>query len=74
MLRKELKTAKKVEGNLFGEITGNKKTVIDMNQDTYKDKRKAEDTNNRILALKAKHENEKDNFEKKIKDLQEKLK
>jgi len=34
----------------------------------------SEETNNQILALKAKHEAEKFTFEKKIKDLQEKLK
>lgn len=32
------------------------------------------ETNNQILALKAKHEEEKENFEKQIKKLQEKLK
>lgn len=36
--------------------------------------RVTEETNNQILALKAKHEAEKYNFERKIKDLQEKLK
>lgn len=45
-----------------------------MNSSTYQGQRVSEETNNQILALKAKHEAEKFNFERKIKDLQDKLK
>lgn len=45
-----------------------------LNATTYSGQRVSEETNNQILALKAKHEAEKFNFERKIKDLQEKLK
>lgn len=40
----------------------------------YTEGRKADGTHNQILALKKKHEDEKENFERKIKDLQDKLK
>lgn len=40
----------------------------------YTEGRKADGTHNQILALKKKHEDEKESFEKRIKDLQEKLK
>lgn len=45
-----------------------------MSTQSYKGKKNAEETNNQILALKAKHEADKQNFESKIQDLQEKLK
>ena len=45
-----------------------------LNRTTYQGQRVSEETNNQILALKAKHEAEKFNFERKIKDLQDKLK
>jgi len=44
------------------------------NVSTYSGQRVAEETNNQILALKAKSEAEKFNFERKLKDLQDKLK
>jgi hypothetical protein len=45
-----------------------------LNVSSYTGQRVSEETNNQILALKAKHEAEKYNFERKIKDLQDKLK
>ena len=45
-----------------------------LNTTTYQGQRVSEETNNKILALKAQHEAEKFNFERKIKDLQDKLK
>lgn len=45
-----------------------------LNGNTFQGQRMSEETNNQILALKAKHEAEKFNFERKIKDLQDKLK
>jgi hypothetical protein len=41
-----------------------------MSTQTYKGKKNTEETNNQILALKAKHEADKQNFERKIRDLQ----
>ena len=40
-----------------------------LNQTSQFGQRVSEETNNQILALKAKHEAEKFNFERKIKDL-----
>jgi hypothetical protein len=44
-----------------------------LNQQTYNGQRFCQDTNDQILALKAKHEIDKFTFEHKILDLQEKL-
>lgn len=51
-----------------------KKRVEDENLKYSKGKRFAEETNIHILALKAKHEREKEKFDIEIKVLQEKLK
>lgn len=53
-----------------------KKTIRkakDTNSDYIKDRKKAEETHDQILALKAKHEEEKARFEKEIRNLQERL-
>ena len=44
-----------------------------INQTTYQGQRVSEETNNSILAIKAKHETEKADFEKRIKLMQDKL-
>ncbi len=51
-----------------------KRRVEDENTKYSKGKRFAEETNIHILALKAKHEKEKEKFDVEIKMLQEKLK
>lgn len=74
VLRKEMRTALKVHRSLKKDINSAMDSALKLNTTTYQGKRTAEETNNHILALKAKHEAEKQNFERKIKDLQEKLK
>ena len=51
-----------------------KKDATSTNKDYISGSKQADETNNQILALKAKHEEEKDRFELEIKKLQERLK
>lgn len=51
-----------------------KKDAIVSNKDYIVGSKHADETNNQILALKAKHEEEKERFELEIKKLQERLK
>lgn len=51
------------------DIVGTSENAKKLNVSTYQGQRVSEETNNQILALKAKHEAEKYNFERKIKDL-----
>ena len=51
-----------------------KKEAVGTNKDYITGSKHADETNNQILALKAKHEEEKEKFELEIKKLQEKLK
>lgn len=73
-MRKEMKNQLRVNKNLFKDIVSTAENAKKMNVTTYQGQRISEETNNQILALKAKHEAEKYNFERKIKDLQDKLK
>jgi chromosome segregation ATPase len=68
-LRKELISTQLGLRKLNSKINKSKNESITSNQDYTKGKAKAEETNNRILALKAKHENEKNKFEYEIKRL-----
>lgn len=51
-----------------------KKEAVSTNKDYIQGSKHADETNNQILALKAKHEEEKEKFELEIKKLQERLK
>jgi hypothetical protein len=51
-----------------------KDDITQMSTESINNNRVASETNNQILALKAKHEEEKERFEIEIKKLQEKLK
>jgi uncharacterized coiled-coil DUF342 family protein len=65
-LRKEHKNAFKVTNVLKKEIRKCKDNAVKMSTTTNSGKNHAEEMNNKILALKAKHEAEKQNFEHKI--------
>lgn len=69
-----MKNQNRVNKNLYKEIGSISDNAKKLNVSTYTGSRISEETNNQILALKAKHEAEKYNFERKIKDLQDKLK
>lgn len=74
VLRREKIAQKQVAESLGSDIGKLKKRVEDENLKYSKGKRFAEETNIHILALKAKHEKEKEKFDIEIKVLQEKLK
>ena len=74
VMRKEMKNQMRVNKTLIRDITSTSENAKKLNVTTYQGQRISEETNNQILALKAKHEAEKFNFERKIKDLQDKLK
>lgn len=71
--RKELDTGEKVLAGLTKDLKKATKQIKKMNMDNVKMASDTEDTHNQILALKAKHEQEKHNFEGKMQDLQKKL-
>ena len=73
-MRKEMKNQVRVNHGYNKEIHKANDKAKNLNRTTYQGQRVSEETNNQILALKAKHEAEKFNFERKIKDLQDKLK
>ncbi len=56
------------------QISKIKKEAVVINKDSFQGSKHAGETNNQILALKAKHEEEKEKFELEIKKLQERLK
>ena len=68
-MRKEMKNQQRVNKTLLKDIVSTADNAKKMNVTTYQGQRISEETNNQILALKAKHEAEKFNFERKIKDL-----
>ncbi len=74
VMRKEQRNQLRVNKGLQKEIVQTSDDAKKLNVTTYHGQRISEETNNQILALKAKHEAEKYNFERKIKDLQDKLK
>ena len=69
-----MKNQQRVNKTLMRDIISTTENAKKMNVTTYQGQRISEETHNQILALKAKHEAEKYNFERKIKDLQDKLK
>ena len=68
-MRKEQKNQNRVNKTLNKDIGVTVDKARGMNVSTYSSSKVADETNNQILALKAKHESEKYNFERKIKDL-----
>lgn len=73
-MRKEQKNQTRVNENYDKELKSLNNKVLTMAKSSQQSQRQSEDTNNQILALKAKHEAEKVHFETKIKVLQMKLK
>ena len=74
MCRKQQDVQNKVNNGYNREIKGIVDRVKKLNNLTQNGQRGSEETQNQILALKAKHDIDKFNFEHKIMDLQEKLK
>lgn len=74
VMRKEMKNQIRVNHGYGKDIKVTNEKAKKLNTTTYQGQRVSEETNNKILALKAQHEAEKFNFERKIKDLQDKLK
>lgn len=68
-MRKQQKNQVRVNKTLNKDIKTTHESCIKLNSSQYIGQRVTEETNNQILALKAKHEAEKYNFERKIKDL-----
>ncbi len=73
VMRKELKTTNKVLKGLDRDMMKLTKKIKKVNEDNATMQKDTEETNNQILALKAKHENDKNKFEEKMQDLQKKL-
>lgn len=73
VMRKEILTAKRVLGSLDDDINSKREEIKTVNEKVIKAKKNTEDTNVRILVLKSRHEAEKQTFEKKIMELQDKL-
>ncbi len=69
VMRKEQRNQLRVNKTLNKDIGSTADDAKKLNVTTYQGQRISEETNNQILALKAKHEAEKYNFERKIKDL-----
>mmetsp|Transcript_16167 Transcript_16167/g.27354 ORF Transcript_16167/g.27354 Transcript_16167/m.27354 type:complete len:205 (+) Transcript_16167:19-633(+) len=74
VMRKEMRNQIRVNQGYNRDIKVAKEKAKKLNATTYQGQRVSEETNNQILALKAKHEAEKINFELKLKDLHKKLK
>ena len=72
-MRKEIKTANKIVGQLEKAIGKEMKKIKKANQENNDMKTETEQTHNQILALKVKNEEEKKNFEDTIKKLQQQL-
>jgi len=71
VMRKEMRNQIRVNSGYNKDIKVANEKAKKLNLTTYQGQRVSEETNNQILALKAKHEAEKFNFERKIKHLQE---
>ena len=74
MLRKEMSSVSSEIEGLKKNIKKNKKEAENQNRDYIMGKKVAEEANNQIIALRAKHEEEKDRFENEIKKLSDRLK
>ena len=74
VLRKELTSSNNECARYSKTIKKNRKKAEDENRDYQAVSKIADETNNQIIALQAKHEEEKQKFEKEIQALQVKLK
>jgi hypothetical protein len=74
IMRKEILFAHDSIEQMARQIGKIKKEAVVSNKDYIQGSKHADETNNQILALKAKHEEEKEKFELEIKKLQERLK
>jgi coiled-coil domain-containing protein 63/114 len=74
IMRKEILFAQDSIVQMGRQIGRIKKEAVGTNKDYITGSKHADETNNQILALKAKHEEEKEKFELEIKKLQERLK
>lgn len=73
VMRKEQKNQSRVNKGYGHEIKQTAGKAIKLHGTSFQGQKSYEETNNHILALKAKAETEKNNFETKIKELQDKL-
>lgn len=73
VMRKEQKNQTRVNKGYGHEIKHTAEKVKKLHGASFQGQKNYEETNNHILALKAKAETEKNNFESKIKELQDKL-
>ena len=71
--RKQLRNQTRVNNGYVREINNTIEKIKQLNNLTYNGQRFCEETNNQILALKKKHEEDKEAFEVRILDLQSKL-
>ena len=74
ILRKDMTSAQTEIDGLKKNIKRNKREAESQNKDYIMGKKVAEEANNQIIALRAKHEEEKDRFENEIKKLSDRLK
>ena len=74
VLRKELTSSTNEVTNLKKHIGKAKREAENQNKEYVLGSKVAEEANNQIIALRAKHEEEKERFEHEIKKLQERLK
>lgn len=74
IMRKEIDFAKKCIQNMTAQIDGLKTDATKCNEKAITQGKAANETNNQILALKSKHEEDKEDFEIQIKNLQQQLK
>jgi len=74
IMRKEILFAQDSLVTMSRQIAKIKKEAVSTNKGYISGSKHADETNNQILALKAKHEEEKEKFELEIKKLQERLK
>lgn len=73
MMRKETSTSKRVVASLEKDIEKKRKEIRELNQKLLATKKSTEDTNVKILGMKSHSEEEKQTFERKMLDLQDKL-
>lgn len=73
-MRKEQKNQTRVNKVYNSELKQTSEKAKKLHSTSFQGQKSYEETNNHILALKAKAETEKYNFELKIKELQDKLK
>lgn len=74
IMRKEILFAKDCITNMTSQINNLKSEATKCNEKAIIQGKAANETNNQILALKSKHEEDKEDFEKEIKELQQRLK